>query len=374
MAHNTLTGSIIAPTYFGPGDGVAGTNILSGNLSTSDGASVINVPRVSNATNNSILTNVGGDANNLTCETNLTFDGSTLNIAGDLDIRPTDASAFKIRGETNGLDVNCSIENAGTDSDDGSLLAISAQAGAGDPTLRFAIPATETWSMGIDNSDNDKFKISHASTLHTDTRLTIAGAKVGIGTSTPSHKLTIVGAVSASSNVSASAFYGDGSKLTGIATTLDQVTDNGNTTTNSLTASALNLTALAAGQAANTKFLALDSNNNVVLTSSSGGGGGGDQTHNRVQVNATYTASATDYYLGVNSTNGVIAVRLPSAALLTSGKTYVIKDEGGAAQTNNITISASGSQTIDGSNSVVLESSYGAFALYCNGVDKFFIF
>ena len=316
MAHNTLTGSIIAPTYFGPGDGVAGTNILSGNLSTSDGASVINVPRVSNATNNSILTNVGGDANTLTCETNLTFDGSTLNIAGDLDIRQTDSSAFKIKGETNGLDVNCSIENAGTDSDDGSLLAISAQAGAGDPTLRFAIPATETWSMGIDNSDNDKFKISQASTLHTDTRLTIAGAKVGIGTSTPSHKLTIVGAVSASSNVSASAFYGDGSKLTGIATT----------------------------------------------------------SHNRVQVNTTYTASTTAYYLGINSTNGAVAVRLPSAALLADGQTYVIKDEGGGAQTHNITISASGSQTIDGANSVVLESPYGAFSLYCNGVDKFFVF
>ena len=86
--------------------------------------------------------------------------------------------------------------------------------------------------------------------------------------------LAVTGNVSASTNISASAFYGDGANLTGIATTLDAVTDNGNTTTNAITASAINLTGLAAGQATNTNFLALDSNNNVVLTSSSGGGGG----------------------------------------------------------------------------------------------------
>lgn len=83
--------------------------------------------------------------------------------------------------------------------------------------------------------------------------------------------MAVTGNISASVNISGSAFYGDGSNLTGIATTLDAVTNNGNTTTNAMTASALNLTGLAAGQATNTKFLALDSNNNVVLTSSSGG-------------------------------------------------------------------------------------------------------
>jgi hypothetical protein len=104
--------------------------------------------------------------------------------------------------------------------------------------------------------------------------MTLQSGKVGIGTQDPNHKLTVIGDISASVNVSASAFYGDGSNLTGIAATLDQVTDNGNTTSNALTASALNLTGLSAGTATNTKFLALDSSNNVVLTSSSGGSGG----------------------------------------------------------------------------------------------------
>ena len=95
MAYNKLSGTVIAPDYFGPGDGNPGDNILSGNLSTSDGANIINVPRVSNATDNSIITNVGGNANTLTCETNLKFDGATLRVTGDLSASINiSASAF----------------------------------------------------------------------------------------------------------------------------------------------------------------------------------------------------------------------------------------------------------------------------------------
>jgi hypothetical protein len=83
MAYNTLSGTVIAAQEYTPGDLIMG-NIVSGNLSTSDASSVINVPRVSNATNNSLITNVGGDANVLTCETDLSFDGSTLNVTGDI--------------------------------------------------------------------------------------------------------------------------------------------------------------------------------------------------------------------------------------------------------------------------------------------------
>jgi len=83
MAYNILSGTVIAAQEYIPGDIVRG-NIVSGNLSTSDGSSIINVPRVSNATNNAILTNVGGDANTLTCESNLTFDGSAMGLTGEL--------------------------------------------------------------------------------------------------------------------------------------------------------------------------------------------------------------------------------------------------------------------------------------------------
>ena len=52
----------------------------------------------------------------------------------------------------------------------------------------------------------------------------------------------------------------------------------------------------------------------------------------------------------------------------------IIKDEGGEAGTNNITILASGSQTIDGENSLVLESSYASLSLYCNGVNRYYVY
>ena len=52
---------------------------------------------------------------------------------------------------------------------------------------------------------------------------------------TGSNILVISGDVSASINISGSAFYGDGSNLTGLSSTLDQITDNGNTTTNTIT-------------------------------------------------------------------------------------------------------------------------------------------
>ena len=83
MAYNTLSGTVIAAHKYIPGDLIVG-NIVSGNLSTSDASSVINVPRVSNATNNGLLTNANGNANSIACESNLLFDGTTLSVTGDI--------------------------------------------------------------------------------------------------------------------------------------------------------------------------------------------------------------------------------------------------------------------------------------------------
>jgi hypothetical protein len=84
MAYNNLSGTVFLPDRLTTRLDLVSGSIVSGNLSYSDGADVINVPRVANATNNSLITNVGGDANTLTCESNLIFDGTTLSITGDL--------------------------------------------------------------------------------------------------------------------------------------------------------------------------------------------------------------------------------------------------------------------------------------------------
>jgi hypothetical protein len=75
---------------------------------------------------------------------------------------------------------------------------------------------------------------------------------------------------------------------------------------------------------------------------------------------ATYTASATDYYIGVNRA-GTVTITLPSAS---NGNMKVIKDESGAAATNPITIVG----TIDNQANVTLQINNAAITLiYRNG-------
>jgi len=101
----------------------------------------------------------------------------------------------------------------------------------------------------------------------------------------------------------------------------------------------------------------------------------GGVLHKRVLKSANYTVTVSDYYVGGNSSGGAFTFALPDASTSTSGQTWVFKDEGGSADTNGITISASAyGQTIDGENTVVLESSYASIQIYSNGVDKFYIF
>ncbi len=65
--------------------------------------------------------------------------------------------------------------------------------GAGDPKINFQLSGTSPFSMGIDNSDSDKFKIG-TSALETNTRLTIdASGNCGIGNTSPGAKLDVDG-------------------------------------------------------------------------------------------------------------------------------------------------------------------------------------
>jgi hypothetical protein len=112
------------------------------------------------------------------------------------------ASALRIKGSTTGQDVNCAIENTGTASGDDTLLSLTAAAGAGNPTLRFAIAGNETWTMGIDNADGDKFKIGNGTNLSAS-RITIQGSNIGIGVDDPDEKLEVAGRIHISTEVAA---------------------------------------------------------------------------------------------------------------------------------------------------------------------------
>lgn len=65
----------------------------------------------------------------------------------------------------------------------------------GDPLIHFQISSTTYFSLGIDNSDNDKFKIG-TTDLATTTSITIdAAGDVGVGDTDPAYPLEVNGAV-----------------------------------------------------------------------------------------------------------------------------------------------------------------------------------
>jgi len=160
--------------------------------------------------------------------------------------------------------------------------------------------------------------------------------------------------------------------------------------------------------AGNGSFIGLNTAGNLVLTSSLGGGtvsitndgdnrittangsGGivgeanltfdgnklslqGGLVLKRRQISSVTTASVTDYFIGI-SASANLDVRLPDASTLTSGQTFIFKDERGSANSHVIKINASGSQTIDGQSFVRLESPYAAINVYTDGISKYFIF
>jgi hypothetical protein len=120
---------------------------------------------------------------------------------------------------------------------------------------------------------------------------------------------------------------------------------------------------------------------NFVGSSVTAGASGNDVTitiadsiaYSRRAVTSTITSSVSDAILGVSG-NAAIDIRLPSAGDYTAGQYFTVKDESGASDTKNITILTSGSQTIDGASSIILESPYAAVNIYSNGTDKFFIY
>ncbi len=112
---------------------------------------------------------------------------------------------------------------------------------------------------------------------------------------------------------------------------------------------------------------ATNSSNNITITVPGGGG------FSRTAVSSSITASVNSSILGVSGTSA-ISIRLPSADSYTAGQKFLVKDESGAADAKNISILASGSQTIDGRSSITLESPYAAVNIYSDGTSKFFIY
>ena len=192
--------------------------------------------------------------------------------------------------------------------------------------------------------------------------------------------LTVTGELSASVGISSSFFIGDGRFLTNVPGTGGGGSGGGIFTELAADTAFTTSSIAIGGNTAPDHAMALSGAMSASLNVSASGFVGGRLhisgavvLHHKTSA-ATMTASVDDYYIGMDSTAAAVELRLPDAAVLTDGHTYIVKDEGGNAGTNNITILASGSQTIDGENSLVLESAYASFSLYCNGINRYYVY
>jgi hypothetical protein len=92
-----------------------------------------------------------------------------------------------------------------------------------------------------------------------------------------------------------------------------------------------------------------------------------DSTLKVVQVkNTDYQTAQPDQVVLMNSINGPRTVTLGNTSVL-AGKEVIVKDAGGAASTNPITIMGQGGQTIDGQNSLIINQDRESVTLMCDG-------
>lgn len=88
---------------------------------------------------------------------------------------------------------------------------------------------------------------------------------------------------------------------------------------------------------------------------------------------ANYTVDVTlDHTILADSTGGAFTVTLPASH--TAGDTVVVKDSGGLAATNNITVATADADTIDGSASdIVIANPYESYEFRSNGTNWFIV-
>ena len=90
----------------------------------------------------------------------------------------------------------------------------------------------------------------------------------------------------------------------------------------------------------------------------------------RVTVkSAAYECNVQDLYIDVDSSGGAVPITLPNPAAA-RGLTFIVKDTGGAAGANHITVTPK-SGTIDGAGSLTLGHDYDSIIVYSDGSNYF---
>jgi len=189
-----------------------------------------------NASNNRVITSV--DSTTVNSEDNLTFDGSTLNVDGKLDIDYA-VSAGAV------ADINNTY--SGVMGTDHYALKVTGGQASGIPGT--AVKAYGGYFLAGDTNATNPDSIALYAQGHEDgppnSYAAIfsgsTGGVVGINTMEPTVELDVVGDISASGNVVANAFYGDGSNLTGLSVDISSDTNLAGGTNLTLSGDTMNL-------------------------------------------------------------------------------------------------------------------------------------
>lgn len=87
-------------------------------------------------------------------------------------------------------------------------------------------------------------------------------------------------------------------------------------------------------------------------------------------ASATSVSSVDEVIIGITDTSLVRTVTLQTTDIVAT-RLFIIKDESGAAGTNNITVATQAAETIDGLASVDITANYGVLRLYSDGTNLF---
>lgn len=248
--------------------------------------------------------------------------------------------------------------------------------GGGDPLIHFQVAGTSTFSIGVDNSDADKLKIGTTG-LETNTRLTIdASGNVGIGDDAPANLLEVDGSARFNKSGAAVDFQIE-SDATAYMFFVDGTNDRVGISASSPSATLdVNGSAIFNKGNGNNDFdvegqtdgalLFVDASADMVGISTSTPtsmldiqGGMGLKTNT---ITAATTLDNTHNVVLCNT--GPYTVTLPTAASV-AGKTYYIKNID--AQGDNITIDGNSTETIDGTQTIVLWKSQDAVRIVSDG-------
>lgn len=169
----TLYYDTVAQAYFGSGGVVNNLGVW---IALGGGSAAVDT--LTGDSGNAVP--VGGNINILGTTQQITTTGGspsgddlTIALASPSFVFPSNNIARQISDTSGGINIIQSTNTSDTAGSGAGFDSIVAGAAAGNPYHYFSVTGASEWIIGIDNSDNDTFKISASSALSVNTDLTI---------------------------------------------------------------------------------------------------------------------------------------------------------------------------------------------------------